>query len=79
MDNNTKQKPEITVEEFIEKYANTIVSPDTEEKEECLTDLRSVIRGKLVEFKIHIDFKYGFTDAIPIEMIDEFLIENWIE
>jgi hypothetical protein len=66
---NTKQKPEITVEEFIEYYGEMIINHGN--KSELRADLRSVIRGMLIKYE---EYMNGGDDYI-----DKFLNENWIE
>jgi len=79
---NAKQKPEMTVEEFIEKWgiAKIMLYFDKDEiqikskpiiKEGFPSDLRSVIRGMLIKYE---EYMNGGDDYI-----DKFLNENWIE
>jgi len=75
MSNETKQKPEMTVEEFIEYYGEMIINHGN--KRELRADLRSVIRGKLIEYEMkclgHSDRERAAAE------VDEFLNENYIE
>ena len=66
---NTKQKPEMTVEEFIKVYLSYRM-----DKPQIEADLRSVIRGKLKEF-----CHQYIPDRNEIAFVDEFMNENWIE
>jgi hypothetical protein len=67
MPNNvTKQRPEMTVDEFIETYL-----PHRMDKLQIEADLRSVIRGMLIRYE---EYMNGGDDYI-----DKFLNENWIE
>lgn len=77
MSNGTKQ--EMTGEEFCKLWALTEkydVNDPTHNKliEICLSDLRSVIRGKLIEFKKLHNKEYG--GVILVSEIDEFLSNN---
>ena len=64
---NAKQKPEMTVEEFIEYYGEMIINHGN--KRELRADLRSVIRGMLIKYE---EYMNGGDDYI-----DKFLNENW--
>ena len=76
---NTKQKPEMTVEEFIEYYGEMIINHGN--KRELLSDLRSVIRGKLIKYDRWLARQlWGLGDIVAAEKaVDEFMNENWIE
>ena len=68
----TKQKPEMTVEEFEEKHNRGSCFDD-----EFPADLRSVILGQLMDFRdCHNRTHFA---VIDIDEIDEFLNENYIE
>lgn len=78
---NAKQKPEMTVEEFAEKWAIYYLGNEIAARDAMLSDLRSVIRGKLVEYDNYLTRnKWGLREiATPEQSVDEFLNENWIE
>jgi len=79
MSNETKQKPEMTVEEFIEYYGEMIINHGN--KRELRADLRSVIRKELRKYDRWLSCQlWGLGDIVAAEKaVDEFLNENWIE
>ena len=72
----------MTAEEFAEKWGWKF-TPSNDDIEwnnhsvECLSDLRSMILGQLMDFRdCHNRTHFA---VIDIDEIDEFMNENWIE
>lgn len=76
MNNGTKQKAEMTKEEFAEKWGYTSDSwGANDHRKPCLSDLRSVIRGELIRFaEWYHEQEFGF--PILNSEIDDFLNNN---
>jgi hypothetical protein len=73
----SSQKAEMTIEQLVEKWGYPYAEEGwkmEDRTEELLADLRSVIRGKLMEFAEYYNRKHYF--EIDITHVDEFLGNN---